>query len=332
MTTPNFQRGGKAAEEESRKRNAAGFARVNYLRMEDGERVFIRLIDDSPEWIWINQHEFIPTKGAPEDYKAQDGKKWPDKMSGVCRHDKAFKGIYTDCYICDEMRKPDGKKYRPAIRIYARAVEREAVIGTKEMVEEGKIPEDRIGFQVGFRDKLVEEPVLDSEGKPTEKMETRKKILVLRFGLKNFFGQLQGFYDVQGKLVNRDLAVTRKGTDTDTVYSIVPLDPTPGHDLSDPATKTKYEDACKAAGVDLGRLLVDQSSDEYYARWFDKTKEAPSRKTKDEEPEGAPTEQQTKPQQRAADPDALRRMREKVMSGNPSRQTDAAAAGAANFE
>lgn len=337
MTTPNFRRGGKQAEEEAKRRNI-GFARTPWLKMEDGDQIFLRLIDDSTEWISIDQHEFIPTKGAPADWKAENGRKWPATMGAVCRKDKAFRevGLYPDgCYICDHMIDPKkDKKFRPALRLYARAVEREQVIGTQEMVDAGKIPENAVGRRVGFRDMEVEEAVLDSEGKPTDKKEIRKKILVLRFGMKNFYGALQGFYDVHGKLTDRDLSVTRKGSDTETTYSIVPLDATAGHDLADPETKARYEAASTLAGIDLGQILLDQSSDDYYARFFDRTKEIPSttKKKTDSEPEGAPAEQQAKPEARAADPEALRRMRDKVMGANP-RPTDAEpAAAGVNFE
>jgi hypothetical protein len=338
VTTPNFNRGGKRAEEEAKKRNT-GFAKTPWLRLEDGDQVYLRLIDDSEDWIWVNQHEFISTKGAPPDFKAEGNKKWPTTMGAVCRRDEAFQGIYNDCYICDHVTK-DGKKARPALRLYARAVEREQVLGTQEMLEAGKLdqypdPSKMVDRRVGFKDAQVEEPILDKEGKPTGKTEMRRKIVVLRFGMKNFFGALQGLYDVYGKLTDKDLSVTRKGSDTDTVYSIVPLEPTPGHDLADPVLKARYEEAALAAGADLTKIISDQASDDYYARFFDKTKDFPSSgKGKDDtESEGAPVDQQAKPEARAADPEALRRMREKVLNANRPVQTEEpAAASSVNFE
>lgn len=328
MTIPNFNRGGKRAEEEAKKRNVS-FAKTPWLRLDDGDQVFLRLIDDSDDWIWVNQHEFIPTKGAPPDFKAEGGKKWPATMGAVCRHDDAFEGIYSDCYICDHMVNKDGKRYRPALRLYARAVVREQVIGTQEMLESGKLsqypdPAKMVGRRVGFKDAQVEEAILDKEGQPTGRTEMRRKVVVLRFGMKNFFGALQGLYDVYGRLTDKDLSVTRKGADTDTVYSIVPLEPTPGHDLADPELKARYEEAAQAAGADLTKIISGQADDDYYARFFDKTKNFPtSRKDKEEgEPEGAPAEQQAKPEARAADPEALRRMREKVLNANRPTQTE----------
>ena len=339
MTTPNFNRGGKRAEEEAQKRSVS-FAKTPWLRMEDGDQVFLRLIDDSDDWIWVNQHEFIPTKGAPPDFKTEGNKKWPVTMGAVCRRDSAFQGIHSDCYICDHMLTKEGKHYRPALRLYARAVEREQVIGTQEMLEAGKLnqypdPAKMIGRRVGFKDAQVEESILDKDGQPTGKTEKRRKVVVLRFGMKNFFGALQGLYDVYGTLTDKDLSVTRKGSNTDTVYSIVPLEPTPGHDLADPVLKVRYEEAAQAAGADLIKIISDQASDDYYARFFDKTKEFPSSsRDKDEESEGAPAEEQAKPEARAADPEALRRMREKVLNANrPASQTEEpVATSSANFD
>lgn len=332
----DFRRGGKAAEEQAKKQNS--FSKTYWLDVSDGEKVILRFLDDSDDWIYTNQHNFVPTKGAPADASEEDKKKFPSNMSAVCRHDEAFKGIYSDCFICDQMVKENGKSYRPSLRLWARAVEREEVRGTQEMADAGKIDSKMIGKRVGFKDKLVEEPVLNDKGEPTGKSELRRKIIVIRMGMKNFFGQLQGYYDVYDTVLDRDYHVTRVGTGMDTDYKIVPLEVIPGHDLRNPETRQKYETYSVEAGVDLGTIIESQADDDFYARFFDTTKVAKPRGKKDEgsedKPATAPADQQTKPQPAAPSADALAAMRERVRGGNPAPVTtepEPAASGAINF-
>lgn len=50
----------------------------------------------------------------------------------------------------------------------------------------------------------------------------------------------------------------------DTTYEIVPMDPTPGWDLRDPATAAQYP-----IEKSLEELIVYRTSDDYYGRFFD---------------------------------------------------------------
>jgi hypothetical protein len=321
----NFRKGGKQAEEIAKQQQAA-FSKVNWLDLADGESVVVRLLDDSDDWLYALQHNFVPTKGAPADATGEERSKFPTHMSGVCRMDEGFvdpdtgKRQFADCFICDEMRKDDGKKYTPGLRLWARAVEREPVIGTQEHVDAGHIREDRVGKVVGYTDKLVEVPILDDDKKPTGKSTLQRKIYVLRFGLKNFFGAFQGAYDVYETVLDRDYKITRKGSGTKTEYSIVSLNPTPGFDLRDPETHAKYEQYCTDAGIDLPALIEGMASDDFYGRFFDTRVESKARSAKkdDDETSGAPADQQAKPEETGStvSPEAVAAMRARVLGGN----------------
>lgn len=269
---PKFGRGGAKAKEAADKAQARA-PRTNYFSLKDGESAIIRLIDDGDEtgWIYVKQHEYVPVqKDAPEDYQGE----WPKRTGAICRHDEAFAGMYSDCWICDEMTREDtGKPYRPALRLWARAVMREAVKGTQEMVDEGKIPATKIGKRVAIKDKMIDVAEMDSKGEATGKTVEQFDVQVLNFGMKNFFGYLQGFYDVYGTVLDRDYVIKREGSGTDTEYSIVPLPEIKNgeggiYTLEDAEVRAKYLDI-----VDLEEIIARRASDDHYARYFDPNKE-----------------------------------------------------------
>lgn len=324
-----FNRGGKAAEQEAAQRRT--FNRVEYFKLEkSGDSTVLRFIDDSDRWIYIGQHSFVDTKGRPADMKADE--KWPDKMGAVCRGDKAFQDpdgtpYYPDgCYICDHMTKPDGKKYWPQTRLWARAVLREPVLATAEHVKSGEFGDVVEGQRLGYRD--AEHEIKDEKSGEVRRV---KKIVVVNMGVKNFFGAMQGYYDVYGTALDRDYHITRSGSGTDTDYKIVPLDPIPGHNLKSAELYKKYQQHAIDANIsddDLEKAIVELSSDDFYARFFDPTKQAPARKSKkdsdaDQKP-GAPESEQEKPAEASIDQSRLAAMKDRVMSGN----RPAAAAGA----
>lgn len=317
----NFRKGGKQAEEIANQQKMV-FSKVNWLDLSDKESVVLRLLDDSDDWLYVMQHNFVPTKGAPEGASSEERSKFPARMSGVCRMDEGFQDPDTkewqfpDCFICDHMKKDDGKKYPRSLRLWARAVERDPVIGTQEHVDAGQIKENRVGHVVGYTDKLVEVPILDDDKKPTGKVTVQRKIIVLRFGMQNFFGALQGAYDVYGTVLDRDYKVTRKNSGKETEYSIIPLNPTANFDLRDPKIKEKYEQYCTDAGVDVPATIENQASDEFYERFFDtRVQSRPRNSTKDDSPAGAPADQQVKPEDTSSQvsPEAVAAMRARVL-------------------
>lgn len=333
-TKPKFGRGGQAAKEKAKAQNLRH--RTSFLSLKDGESTIIRLIDDGDEsgWIHVMQHAFVPTKPQPKDY---DGDNWPKRMGAVCRHDDAFAGLYQDCYICDNMTNEEtGKPYRPALRLWARAVIREEVKGTQEMADEGKIKPFQVGKRVGLKDKIIDVPEFDNKGDATGNTVQQFDVVLLNFGMKNFFGALQGAYEIYGTVLDRDFVVSREGGGTETDYQIVPLDQirmgTDGaiYTLEDPEVRAKYLDV-----VDMEDYIAKQASDDHYA-WFDPTKTRASKKKSsskakstaqdDDEDEDQPEPSAQKPTVNAA---ALAQMRERAArrtkKAEPEPEAEAAA-------
>lgn len=302
MTVPAFGRGGAAAEEAAK--SGSRFARLNYFQVDDGKTIIVRFLTDSDDWYWVKQHPSVPTKNAPADNKGN----WPSAMPAVCRHDKAFVDMYTDCYICDApiMNPHDNTKpLKAALRVWALALEREAVV-------EG-------GVTKGYKTVMEELPERNDKGDETGKLIRQAKILVVNMGVKNFFGGLQGLYTAFGTVCDRDYMIRRTGSGLDTDYQIIPLDKTLG---VEPGTETwaKFEKAIIDQGIDLGVIMADRATDEYYARFFDPSKSAPQQSSNggapamvSTAPAGAPASEQAQtPQTGVVDPARLAAMRDRV--------------------
>lgn len=311
MASPSFRRGGQQAEEAAKQQNLSGNKRNIYFTIkEDRGTAVLRLVDDEKDWIYTRQHSYVPTKGPDESMSDEVKAKWPKRSGAVCRHDDAFKGVYSDCYICDHMRKEDGKPYAGSIRLWARAIVRVPVIGTDEHVDMGLIKPHMVGQPVDYDDSMVPDP---------EGNRQIPEVVILNFSMNNFFGALQGYYDVNGTVLDRDFHITRKGTGKDTDYSIIARDPLykedgSVYDLRDPEIRAQYENV-----LDLEAEISRQASDEHYAKYFDPTKpipELPSRKKDDSDQEEPRTASQ--PQQAASNepnPEQMAAMRARVKSG-----------------
>lgn len=295
----NFARGGKDAKEVAKEQAArSGFKKTNYLRnylAEDGNSVVIRLIDENDEWIWIHQHGMVPTKGAPEDFKSESGKSWPKTMGAVCRKSKTREGALVfpeyggECYICDHMTNPKNKKgkYFPSIRVWARAVLREEIKGTEDMVKSEANPDGiepwEVGKTVGYCDAEVEVEELDKDGKPTGNTKMEKDVVVLNYGMGNFFGKLQAYGEAYGTVRDRDYKVVREGGGLETDYQIIALDKIYNeggvvHTLEDEKVLAPYLKV-----VDLEAEIENQASDDYYDRFFDARHPFPTRNGSDDE-------------------------------------------------
>lgn len=247
--SPNFRKGGEAGEEASAKASVR-FAKVEYFSLEDKEQGLLRFLTEHTDWITVDQHQMIPTKSKPADYTGN----WPEKMGAVCRKDKAFD--YGECYICDfglEKGK-GGKVKRPQPRTWALACRRE------EVIENGRV--------VGIKDKL-REVQRKKEGSDETETVIEKDIVVVRFAWSNFWHNIQAAAGHYGTVLDRDYLVQRKGSGLDTDYSILPIDPVPAadgekFDLRNPDFMKLY-----ANDYDLEEIITGQSSEEYYARFFD---------------------------------------------------------------
>lgn len=323
MSSKKFNTGGAAAEEAAKASRASGNrSRAAFFSLSDGEETFVRFLDESDDWIWIKQHNFVPTKGAPSDATDDQKKNFPTKMGAVCRYDDAFRDDYHDCFICDQMTNDKGKKFFPQIRLWARVVMRVPVVGTQEMVEAGQIGEHQVGKRVGFRDGEVEEDDLNDAGQPTGKKVQKKDVRVVNMPMKNFFGHFQGYYDAYGTVLDRDYRIKRIGAGLETEYKIAPMDPIPGHDLSDPELQARYEGL-----VNIEKIIEERASDEFYARFFDTRVAAPARKAQGGEGAEAPAAAPVAAEEDTVSKDKLDAMKARVRGGTAS----ATASGPQNF-
>lgn len=256
----DFRRGTDEAAAASK---FTAFQRTQFFSLGDGESSILRFITDANPvevdgklvggWITVQQHQMIPTKGAPADYK---GDKWPEKMGATCRNDKAFRATYGDCYICAHL--VDGTKIKkPSGRSWAWACLRE------EVRENGKL--------MGYKDK-TREVSRKKEGSEEQETVIEKDVVVVNLGWKNFFSIVEGYEGHYGTVLDRDFVIKRKGDGMDTTYSVIPLDPI-GLDLRDPEALKKYGfESVKDADDKLIEVIAERASDEFYARFFDRTK------------------------------------------------------------
>lgn len=306
MTQPAFRRGGDEAQEEAKRQQGARFSRTNFLSIEDGEQAVLRYLTEKPDWIYVDQHASVPTKPKPADY---DGK-WPESMPAVCRHDKAFASMYEDCYICDQMKDVTNQWGRPVsgkgIRIWALAVLREEVIGSPETTDDPEM----YGKRLGFRDKTREVAEVDDEGKPTDKTKEERALVVVNMAPSNYFNGLSATGSVYGTVRDRDYFVKRSGKGNDTAYTHIPLDKT---ESLQPGTEKwqRYEEAIAEQKLDLVQIVADRASDEYYARFFDRTKTAPASGSKSANAAAQPAAPAQAPAS-DVDEDRLAAMRERV--------------------
>lgn len=247
------------AEREAAKARASS-GRTDALKIGEGESVFVRFIHDmnpgqSKYGAWANvlMHSRIPTKPAPADLPKD--KSWPQFMFAVCRKDKVFNGKFQDCYICDTMRKKDGKKYYPYIRTFTLLAIREPVR------ENGKL----VGYKTAMRTWESE------DGTKHEAPDIRYAMQ----GYDNFYGPIAGlgvFYDTT--VLNRDYRITREGTDKATTYRPAPCDPImcdhpkSGEkvilDLRDDDIMDKEFPKLPS----LAKIIYDMAKDDFYQRWF----------------------------------------------------------------
>ncbi|MFF7198215.1 hypothetical protein ACFZAM_31465 [Streptomyces sp. NPDC008079] len=262
--TFTFRKGGSAAEEADQAARDAnrGHNGPDYFGIKDDQgTIAIRVLTDHDDWIFAEQHSFVPTKAAPKDA----GDNWPKSMTAVCRHDEAFEGHYSDCYICDNKLKNNfGKTAVPQVRVWALAIERELVRGDGSDALGGPSKKDML---IGVRDKIEEIDELNADGKPTGTTLRYPKVLIINQPMKSFFGPLRALNGLYGTVCDRDMIVTRDGTGTDTTYRFSSLDPMPDIKPGTPEWQ-KYEQVLAEREINLSAIVADKASDAYYARFF----------------------------------------------------------------
>jgi hypothetical protein len=277
---PNFRRGGDVGDEAA-KATGGNFARQHFLSIKEGEQEVVRYLTDSPDWIVVNQHANVPTKAKPADYEGN----WPQSMPAVCRYDEAFGGAYKDCYIDDaELKNSYGRVIKATPREWALAVLREEVVGTQAMVDAGEIEPAQVGQRLGYRDQTRDVAERNEKGEETGKVNKEPAIVIVNMAPGNYFTGLNSLFSIYRTVCDRDYIVKRSGSGTDTVYTHIPLDPTPNlHGAYTKADGTKveaterwlakYPPAIASQGLDdLNVLIAHRASDEYYGRFFDPNK------------------------------------------------------------
>jgi hypothetical protein len=327
---PAFGRGGDSATEADDALSASrggNFRKVHYLpKIGKGKSIFIRYVLDSPQWYYMLSHPSVPTKNKPSNWP--EGRNFPKSMPAVCRYDKAFKAqfdkagnqtapaIYQNCYICDSGMLNDwGKKCNPVVRVWTIAVIREEVLGTAEMAQAGQITAEQVGKRVGFKDAVREVEEMDPEGKPTGNKVYEPALIVVNQAVSNYFGGLQSMFGVFGTVCDRDYVLVQKDEGKDVDYQHINLEPSPNHKPGTPSWE-RYIQAVKDQGLDIEAMLMDRSSDDFFATFFDPTKEPPARAGKSGETttktDSAPTVQQAAAPTNDADPALLQAMRDRV--------------------
>lgn len=247
----------------------AQHARDHFLSIDDGDSVIVRFIDDpivDGSWIAVDQWGNIPTKPKPADWKNDN---WPTGMSAISRSDVAFEGMFDGDVLADYvaergLKDSYGKPLRPMPRVWALAVLREEVFGDGS---DAMMGEAKKGKFLGFRD-IQREVKYEVGGK--EVIEVEPAIIVVNQAKSNFFSTLislaRVYNERDSSLLERDVLIKRTGTGTDTKYTITALDPTPGHDLRDPATAAPY----KEGRPSIAEIVMARVDDEYYNRfWLD---------------------------------------------------------------
>lgn len=255
-----FRTGGDKGAEAAKKQQGAR-SLVRYLPSEvdlkdEGDRAFVRLLTEQTDWIYVDMHQFVPTKSEPADYKG----KWPEKMSAVCQNDEAFKDEatgeylpgYGNCYICNAPQyKAKDRFGKPMSKTILRGW---ALMCIREPREEG-------GRITGFQDAIVEVKLGD------DKTEKVRNIVVAIMGHKNFYANLNSLYGLHGTVRDRDYLIQVVGEGTDKNYQFIGMDPIPDH-RPESESWGLYEQACEKQGLDLEKIVSEQASPEYYAKFF----------------------------------------------------------------
>jgi len=326
---PQFRKGGQAAQEAAAAQQGSRFHRTPYLSIEEGDQEVLRYLTDSDDWLYVLQHASVPTKNKPEGYTGN----WPSSMPAVCRYDEAFKGIYSDCYIDDAgLQNQWGRPCKPTVRVWALACLREEVVGTKEMFQAGDIQEGQIGKRLGFRDQMRDVEERDAKGEPTGKKTQERAIVLVNFAPNNYFNALNSIYSIYGTVCDRDYVVKRTGEGKDANYDHIGYDMTDnlhpaferdGKQFEETESWGRYAKAIAEQGIDLGAIMAERASDDFYARFFDPTKTPEPRGGGDSSSSSTSSSAQAKepsvpsPADNDVDPEKLAEMRRRVRGRSP---------------
>ena len=297
--TALFKRGDEAAKELAESTRKGSFPRAKYLTLKAGDTVVVRFLEERSMWLNILVHILAPTRPMPP---GQQGS-WPQAMDATCRHDPQFKSFgFADCYICDNYRNNNDatKPAKAAPRTWTTCVVREPIVVN--------------GKRIGFKDAQREEIEMES-GKPktvngAQVTHMVPDVRIVSYGWDQFFKTLQAHSIAYGTTMDRDYFIKRDtkkvGTYDAADYQITPLDKVPVDpeampnvmwDLSEDGLITMGKALGSVLTIeglypnlpDIGAIVTERISDDYYDRFFDLRHAQPVRKTDAEQDGGSPT-------------------------------------------
>lgn len=260
---PKFNRGAQSAEAASKARSS----RPDFLSMKSGDVQYLRPVTDLDDLIEIDVHMGVPTKEAPKGSKSD---KWPQQMSAVCQNAGAwidhydgegdsavpvFEAGYGNCYVCLKMQDVKGK-YGPISKTRSQVW---GLFAVRQPIKKDGTPAGPHDKIAGFRN--VTEEVKDKDGKTV----SVPKIVIASQSWSNFWGAFSAAAYMTGSICLMDFRVERTG---DADYNISPSTPTPDHA---PGTESweAYIKALTVKDISVEKVLTEQSSPEYYGRFFD---------------------------------------------------------------
>jgi len=241
-------RGIEATKAASAASSGGDFRKIHYFQIpKPGDKVVLRFITSIDRMPVVKFHNFVPTKQGPAG-----ATNWPSSMSAVCRYDDAFKGGFSDCYICDN-------KITNAQGRVCKATPKTTALACLRM--EYKDPNTG---ETGWTD--VPRDVKIKEGE-TVKEVVERSLIVVSMAPSNFWDNLMGFGQRFKSLSDRDYEVERQGEGIKTSYMFFPLDKDPV--LYPGSEAWVYDQVAETQGLDVDQIIVNQAKDEYYARFFD---------------------------------------------------------------
>lgn len=244
----------RRGDEEEERAPGGGFRKEPHWDLKEGEEAVLRFLQDSKDWYRAMTHRFFPTKAEPADYEG----KWPGFMPATCRKDPAFAALYPDgCPICvSGYKNKFGKVVRAEDLRYTLAIEREAAVG----------PDGKKAYQ----DKMVEVPMLDEKGEPTEEKVQVPSVVIVSQTMYMMMSALKSCGEAyDNTLRDRDYRIKRvkNPSGNGTVYQVFPLDKTP--EIAPGTSHWEFYDlAVQAFGIKLPTLIYSKSTDDYYQRFF----------------------------------------------------------------
>jgi hypothetical protein len=337
----------RTGAEEAAKSQSASFNRVDYFSVADGKSVVVRFLMDYDEWPSVEVHTMVPVqKKQPEGRKS-----WPKTVPAICRRTKLpdatppevqatmpyFPYLYPDCYICDHIRKADGKAIGRSSRSFTLLVIREEVRGDGSDALGGEANKGKL---LGYKDKMKEVQVTDATGKSTGDVEKVRDIQIVQQAYSNFFIHLEGMAGVHGTLLDRDYFIKRKGESTDTEYQIVHLDPQYVNgsngpvifDLRDPEFAKRYGIEITPQGriypeeLDLDAHIERQMGDRYYGLYIDPRIPQPVEGKSDNSADGQATATPVAKPETEASADQMAALRDRVVGYSKGNAAEAPAA------